>query len=352
MSSKASTTAIGGFVLGAITLFVGALLYFGSGHFGEEVLKCVLYFDGSLKGLNVGAPVLFRGVKIGEVKRIIVRYSPGDQELSIPVFVEVYPESVERADGSEGNHEKTLQLMIDKGMRAKLEMQSFVTGMLSISLGMYPDEKPRYVRAGHAEIEIPTLPSMMDEITRTLENLPIEELANGLKSAIQSIDELARSERLSKAIDSLDVTLGEFGELARKVNGQVDPLSASVEETLCEAREALRIAEAELPRVTGKLNPMLEEFTAVGKKINENIDPAKAKIEEVTSVLETALKQATATLQKTEVLVDDNGEMYYEIVTAIRELNAAARSIRLLADYIEQHPEALLHGKQMPGGNP
>lgn len=352
MSSKASTTAIGGFVLGAMTLFAAAVIYFGTGHYGEEIVKAVLYFDGSLKGLNVGAPVLFRGVKVGEVKKIVVRYNPDNQEMVIPVFIDLYPTNVERVDGKQGNPAKAIELMIEKGMRAKLEMQSFVTGMLNISLDLYPDEPPRYVRGGDSEMEIPTIPSMMEELTRTLQNLPLEELATDLKLAINAIEDLARSEQLSSAIDSIDLTLQDFSNLARNIDDQVEPVAESLKKTLVDTQDVLALAENELPTVTERLNPMLEEFTEVGKKINENVDPVVERMEQIATSLEDALNQATATLKQAETLIQEDGEMYFEVVNAIRELKAAARSIRFLADYLERHPDALLRGKQAPGGQP
>ena len=100
MSKPASKTLIGVFVLGALVLAVIALVIFGSGKFFERRITYVMYFDGSVKGLNIGSPVVFRGVKIGSVKDIELKADVKDFKLFIPVYVQVEPQKVTVMKGS------------------------------------------------------------------------------------------------------------------------------------------------------------------------------------------------------------------------------------------------------------
>ena len=89
MSKKANPALIGGFVVGAAVLAVAGIAFFGGGKLFAEQLTFVSYFEGSLKGLQVGAPVTFRGVRIGAVSDIVVRYNSDDQSVRIVVYFQI-----------------------------------------------------------------------------------------------------------------------------------------------------------------------------------------------------------------------------------------------------------------------
>ena len=125
MSKPANKALIGGFVVGAIALIVAGILIFGSGRFLGKTYKFVMYFDGSVKGLNVGSSVVFRGVKIGTVTDILLRYDPADMSIKIPVIIEIEPDRVDVIGGPprERDVERTLGELIERGLKARLQMQ-------------------------------------------------------------------------------------------------------------------------------------------------------------------------------------------------------------------------------------
>jgi paraquat-inducible protein B len=134
MSKQANKTLIGAFVVGAIALVVAGIIIFGSGDFFAERPKFVMFFEGSVNGLNVGAPVTFRGVKIGTVTEVNLYFNPQDMSLKIPVYVEFDPKSMVLEKGSWQKSERYeyIKQFIDRGLRAKLQLQSMVTGLLMI----------------------------------------------------------------------------------------------------------------------------------------------------------------------------------------------------------------------------
>ena len=174
MSKQASPTLIGAFVVGAIALVVVGLLVFGSGRFFADRLTWVSYFPGSVKGLRVGAPVNFRGVRIGEVTRIEVLYDEQDGSMLIPVVMEVVAGQVTVIDRGDGpRRERTdVEDLIARGLRAQLQTDSLVTGLLSVDLDFYPDVPVEQVRIDSPALRdypvVPAIPSRMEELEQSL----------------------------------------------------------------------------------------------------------------------------------------------------------------------------------------
>ncbi len=136
MSKKVNKTAIGLFVIGGLILLMVGIVVFGSGLLFKRTIKFVLYFDGSVKGLSIGAPVMFRGVSIGAVKDISLIYDSKTGTIMLPVIVEIEQGRIKGAPsfGDFGGDKK----MIELGLRGKLEIYSFLTSQLMISFDFYP----------------------------------------------------------------------------------------------------------------------------------------------------------------------------------------------------------------------
>ena len=167
MSKKANPAIIGGFVIGAIILSILALLAFAGGKLFRDTDTLVTYFDGSLRGLRVGANVTFRGVKVGEVVDVSVTTDASTLEFSIPVIIEidkdkfVVVDDAQKPDDSDGD----LQDLIEKGLRAQLNVQSMVTGLLEIEMDFFPDTEAVYRNKWLAEYrELPTVPSTAQQL--------------------------------------------------------------------------------------------------------------------------------------------------------------------------------------------
>lgn len=355
MSSKASSTTIGAFVVGATVLLVAGIAYFGSGRFLAETQTYVLYFDGSLSGLRVGAPVLFRGIKIGQVSEIAIRYDvekqgTGESPIEMPVYIETEPRRIEKVGGEITDRQGTMELLIEQGLRATLAMESFVTGMLAIELDFKPETEVRLVGGDTRYIELPTVPSAIAEATETLLDLPIAELVDDLREAIQGVNELVRAQVLKDTLQALEETVVDFGKLARDINAQVDPVATSVTDAARAAESALRTAEEKIVSAEESLGATLKTYRDLGENIGAEIDPLAKKLTEALESARTALEQGRRTLAESQSVLARDSELHHKFVVALDELAGAGRSIRVLADYLEQHPEALLQGKGAPGG--
>jgi paraquat-inducible protein B len=304
MSKQANKSLIGAFVVGAVVLVVVGILTFGSGQFMREMKKFVLYFDGSIKGLNVGAPVNIRGVKVGEVTDIKVRFEGEDFAVRTPVFIEIDPDKFsEFSEQRAGEYLKRLRLnkmvdlLIKRGLRAQLQSQSLVTGQLLVALDFYPDKPINLVGGETGYQEMPTIPSTMEALTKTIEKLklPLEELVDRVMDIVKGIDRVINSPELQGSISSLNQTLKSAQKLVQNIDEQIVPLSSN-------AKEVIEAATATLAQAEGTLSN---------------------------------LKKNTA----------ETSTLRYEVDNTLRELSAAARSLHDLTDYLQRHPESLLRGK-------
>lgn len=214
MSKKVNKTVIGLFVIGALVLLTIGIAVLGSGALFKRTNKFVLYFDGSVKGLSIGAPVMFRGVSIGTIRDISLIYDSKAGTIMLPVIVEIEEGRIKGAPsfGEEGGAEK----MIELGLRGKLEVQSFLTGQLMISFDFYPD-KPVELRGILKQYpELPTLPISPD-IFELMNELPIKEISKNLAATAKGIDRLVNSNDLERSLYELHNTFQETKQAMRSM---------------------------------------------------------------------------------------------------------------------------------------
>lgn len=208
MIRKADKRVIGAFVVGAVALLVGAILVFGSGALFKQSDKYVIFFDGSVKGLSVGAPVIFRGVKIGNVSSIGLVYYADNKQVLIPVVVDVALARVTGVPDKLGYPDYAL--WVKQGLRAKLEIQSFITGQLMLAFDFYPEKPVKIYGIIKDYPELPALPISPD-IFEVMDDIPIKEISANLQQAVAGINRLVNSEGISE----LDKTLREVTHSAR-----------------------------------------------------------------------------------------------------------------------------------------
>jgi paraquat-inducible protein B len=304
VSKQANKTLIGAFVVGAVALVVAGFLIFGGGKFFTKTRDYVLYFDGSLRGLSIGSPVVFKGVKIGSVTNIKIRIEGKDlTNIRTPVFIEIESDRIAKTSADPELQEfiekdrtyKVMDILVKRGLRAQLVSQSLVTGQLIVAFDFHPDTPINLVGGDPEYKEIPTIPSMMEELTETIKELPLKELVDQLLKVVKDINTVVNLPELKGSISALHETIKSASELVQNVNRQVDPMLSTIKETF-------------------------ETATAT-------------------------LTQAKNTLVSLEERTAEDSTLRYEFDNALQELSGAARSIRVLADYLQRHPESLLRGK-------
>jgi paraquat-inducible protein B len=327
MSKQANKTLIGGFVVGAIALVVAGILIFGSGLFFIEKHRFVAYFEESVQGLNVGAPVVFRGVKVGSVTDIVLLADPVDMSIKIPVFLEIEPKNFEMGgeEDAKQDPERIHKILVERGLRARLQTASVLTGQLMVELDFHPDTPIRLVGTDSEIPEIPTIPSPLEELSKAIAQMPIQEILNRLLSAIEGIEHVVNSPEVVKSIHSLNQLLIDSGKLMKDINAHVEPLASSIKETMRDTQKLVR-------------------------NIDNRVVTFQSSIDDTAKTATAAITQSEKALKAIADVTNEDSAVIQELTSALKELSAAARSVRLFADYLQRHPEALIHGKGGPGG--
>ena len=211
MIRKVNKTVIGVFVVGAIALLITSILVFGSGKIFRQSDKYVLFFNGSVKGLSVGAPVIFRGVKIGNVTSISLTYDLETHEVLIPVVIDI---ELSRVTGiPEAPGYPNYEAFIKQGLRAKLEIQNFITGQLMLGLDFYPNKPEKLYGIVKDYPELPALPISPD-IFEVMDDIPVKEITANLEQAVAGINRIVNSEGISqmgKALREVTSSARSFG---------------------------------------------------------------------------------------------------------------------------------------------
>jgi paraquat-inducible protein B len=345
MSRKANKTLIGVFVVGAVALAVIVVLVLGSGRFFTERLTYVCYFQGSVKGLNVGASVLFRGVRVGTIRDISIQSDPETLSIEIPVFIELEPKRFGRI-GPSKDPRANLERLIKAGLRARLELQSLVTGQLMIELDFHPETPVKLVGNETGYPEIPTIQSGMQELAATIEKLPLDQLANKLTEAIAGIERTVNSPEIKDIIGTLNETLRDLQKMVRNLDSRIEPLASGLEETIDEYGKLARDVDAKVEPLSSGVDKVLKDTQNLVKDVGGELRPLATSIKTTVQLTDTALVQARLTLKTIEGVTGRDSPVVYELTNTLKELAAAASSIRAWASYLERHPEALIRGKR------
>jgi paraquat-inducible protein B len=254
--SKANPAVIGGFVVGAIALLVIGLLVFGGTNWFAQRNKYVAYFPGSVKGLRVGAPVDFRGVTIGRITQIRVLFDPQAVTARIPVIMELDPSQIEMTGPEEATPRTEPERMIKAGLRAQLQSQSLLTGLLFVNLDFHPDAKLRLVGGNEPYLEIPTIPSGFEQLQESAGDVAarMPELLDQLNGLLADLNQ------------ALDQTSGEFGSIVSDVAVMAKQASEAMPKLVARTEAATE----DLHRVAGTVDEILQSNRdAIGSMIDE-----------------------------------------------------------------------------------
>jgi paraquat-inducible protein B len=360
MSKQANKTVIGLFVVGAIVLVVVAVVILGSGKLFKKTSSMVCYFEGSVGGLNVGAPVVFRGVKIGTVTEVAFRFDPKAVSVTIPVFIEL---EQQRKGATKKEAIETYKSLIERGLKAQLEMQSIVTGQLQIALDFHPDKPAKFVKADPDYFEIPTVQSPFQELTKKIEKIPIDEIFQKILSAVEGIENVVKNPDIGEAIRSVNLALADVRKLVQNVDGQVGPLASNLTETVQDVRKLVQNADVKVTGLASNLDGTVTDVRGFVKntdaKVTElalNLEGAAKdlrgllqhldkRIEGTIQALDTTLAVAQKAIEKIEGTAGEDSTLVYELNKTLEEVSALARSIRVLSDHLDRHPESVLWGK-------
>lgn len=302
---------IGAFVIGAIALAVAAVLFFGGGVLHEKRMAVVSFFDASVAGLRVGAPVTFRGVPVGEVKALAVRVNPHDGRSIIQVDMQLVPDRV-KVYGMTPPREMLLQSLVREGLTAQLVNQSLVTGMLSVELSFRPGAEVS--RFGDTTLpEVPTVPGDLEALRRQLQTVDVAAALEGLQRTLASVDAVMRNPGLKQGLDRLPSTLSALERTLNTVARDVGASSVEFQNTLASVRS---------------LAASVERDTA-----------------STSAALRATLANADVALEDAHAFVDPHGYTAMQAQRTLDDLAATAARLRNLAERVDRDPSVLVRGR-------
>ena len=316
-------TTIGAFVFGGLVLALAAIILFGNFRPFTPVTRAAVIFQGSISGLSVGAPVTFRGVRVGAVQAITLRYDVPSNTAYIPVTIDLDPERVRMTGQAADTRRPDVPALVQRGLRAELNIQSFVTGQSEIDLDFAPSV-PAVLHPNITDLpEIPTRLSTIQRVQQRLSELPLNELVTHADGAVQSIHDLA---------DKLDSTL--------------PPLVTGLSERSEELSRTIAAATKAITDLQGRLGDTLAHFTQLAVAGGQQVSQRGDELRLLLASSAQAMQEARAALSDARGLLSSRAGARANLEATMRDLAAAAASLRGFASDVERNPQLLLTGRR------
>ena len=316
MSESRKPLLIVSFLLSGLFLLVVGTLLLSRDSWFSQPSEYVVYFKGALDGLDVGADVTYRGVKVGSVREIRLSYDRNIKDVVMPVILRIDP----RQTTSKRSFDQVLEQLVQRGLRAQLQTPSLLTGKAIVALDIFPDT-PGYVREPN-ELELPAIPrvpsridqaaNLLNDLVAEIRELPLLELIDSATQAMRGIERLSRSDDLNNGLHSLAATLANLDRLSQRLDAQLPALLASAQ------------------RSSGELDATLGE------------------IRQASAGLRQTLEQTNALLGDSRRSLGPESELQYQLGSALQELSRASKALQRTAESLEQQPQSLIFGKPKP----
>jgi paraquat-inducible protein B len=307
MSGAHRPAIVGGFILSGLALGVGAIVLFGATHLFNPVVQAVVYFQGSVANLDVGAPVTFRGVKVGTVTKVSVNLDMSNLTARIPIYLELDPSQIFLVKGANGETESGFERLLKSGLRAQLSMQSLITGKLRVDLDIQPGIRPAIPMTGTDDRtfpEIPSIPSQIQTIESEIADLPLKEIVENARLALASIQRMA--DELPRQITPLTESLKQTSDSAHDTLNTINLLAST-------SQQQVSLTGEHLIRVLASSDRMVRDADALVISLNEMSAP--------------------------------NAPMRSDLEAAIRDLAASASALRSFTREVDRDPSSLLNGR-------
>lgn len=308
---------IGAFLLSGLVLLTGGILALSRDGLWSKPVEYVVYFTGALDGLDIGADVTYRGVKVGRVRDIRLSYDRKINDVIMPVVIRINASSGdEPATGPQ--LDRSIALLVERGLRAQLQTPSLLTGKAIVALDFFPGQDGYMPdRDVTGLTAIPTVPSSIDQAANVL-----RDLADGLK----------------------EVPLRETLESANRVLGSMDRLlgSGDLEGSLSGINQLLENVNALTGQVQRRLPSMLDNVDASSAELKDAMGEVKLAVEQARKTLELA----TGMLSDSERSLGPQSELQYELLETLQAVSRASNTLQRTAESIEQQPQSLIFGKK------
>jgi paraquat-inducible protein B len=316
-------TAIGAFVFGGLVLALMTLVLFGNFRLFNPTIRAAIVFQGSIGGLTVGAPVTFRGVRVGAVQNITLQFDQTAQAAFIPVILQLDPDSVRVTGGENGSRRIDLDVMVQRGLRAELMTQSFVTGQAQVELDFDPGS-PAILHPNLTDLpEIPTRLSAIQRVQEQLTKLPIGDL-----------------------VKNANATLASLHDLLDLLNQQMPVFMADASALSTGAKKSLDAATSALGDLQKRLDETLGHIDQLAISSDQQVTQRGSDLHALLTTSTQTMTQLRESLGDLRSLTSSRGTARTNLEATLRDLAAAAASLRGFANDVEHNPQLLLTGRR------
>jgi len=317
MSEKPHAVAIGAFIVGALLIALSLVIFLLGSHFGDKE-KVVMVFDGSVKGLNIGAPLALRGVQVGQVTDIELILDKKSIELIMVVEADFSSKNIRR----KGNTDKDItEELIERGLRAQLKTQSLLTGLLFIQLDFHPGSKLVLTDIDSPYFQFPTVPTDLERISRKLQDIDISKLTEDLGNVANGINAFINNEDFQAMPTTIKTALASLTGLSNQLQQQLATTTPKLDKVLDGAAITVATANTELPKLSALVRNNLK-------------------------ILNTAIAAFENTVKDLDGLIAYDSATMYRLNQALRDLSQAGKAVQELANTLEEQPESLIRGKR------
>jgi paraquat-inducible protein B len=340
MKRKASATLIGTFVVAGIALIAVAIIALAGNNLFTRKERTVMYFSGSVYGLQVGAPVVFRGVRVGSVESIDIFYDRKNDSYAIPVVAVLDSNAVSGLDGKRGS-EPALPALVERGLSAQLSMQSLLTGLLYVDLDLRP-KLDGQLRGStrRAEIEIPTTATAIQNLREQFDGMDFRRIAEDISAIASSARAVVGGPQLKQAMDDLAAITSTFKRISDRLDKRIDPLANELQRSL----ESTRKAMDGMGQAAQSVNNTAEGLGKTSNQVSELLAPNAPLVTNLQRAADEVARTATALREATS----GDSRLMTGADQALGDLSRAARALRDLAEALEQQPDSLLRGRRVP----
>lgn len=315
MSQKANTTLIGAFIIGALALAAATLAFIGDGLFGGESEEYVMFFDRTVQGLELGAPMKLRGVKIGEVTSI-ESIIDADNIINA-VYVKARGGNLKYGEIKDPN-QLLDSLINEQGMRAQLRIQSLLTGLLYIELDFKgTDSEMKLWGLSSGVRELPTATTEIEELSQIANTFDFDALSKSFRSIMENLDQLVSDPDTQALPGKINESLASITQLSENMDSIV----------IDDVKDALN----QINELAGNVN---QDYPVVAADLRRSL-----------ASLQTAFGKLERTMADANHLLSDDSPLIYEVLQTLEQMGKAADKINTLAETVEREPESLLKGK-------
>lgn len=314
--------AIGAFITGAIVLAFIAMLFFSGGRLFAQKQPVVMFFDGSVQGLQIGAPVKLKGVVIGEITDIRISFQSTEQDAA-NIYTSVVANLALQKITAQGREagKQFISQAIDSGLRAQLNFQSLLTGLLYVELDFHPDEPANVKRYQSEMLEIPTIATNFEQLSAKIQNINIENLAGNINKLATDLSTLVESGEIQAVLQQAKQTLGAIEHSATEL-------------------------DLALAKTSSELNAGIKDTRRLVNRLNDDIPAMREQLQTSLAQLNVSLKQFEQASEQIDYTFSEDSAAYNRLNQSMQDISQAARALQRLSEGLDAEPDSLWRGRE------